>query len=684
MPERYPPAIARFPRILHGGDYNPDQWRHVPGIIDQDYELMPKVGVNIVSVGIFGWSALEPEEGRYEFGWLDEIMDRTAAIGGVVALATPSGARPPWLAHKHRETSRVTYWGVREPYAGRHNHCYSSPVMREKIGAMNGRLAERYADHPALGLWHISNEYGGECFCEHCMAAWRGWLKERYGTIDALNEAWWTDFWSHRYTDWAQIAPKDGAIEGEKIDWSRFVTDRTVDFMNHEIAAVREHDRRTPATTNFMGFFGMLNYRRFEPHIDVIANDWYPAYNVDGGLAAQAASQGFIHDMMRGMKGGRPWMLMESTPSTTNWQATAKIKRPGQHRLECLQAIAHGSDSVMYFQWRKGRGATEKFHGAVVDFSGSQDTRVIRDVAEVGRIAAKLDDLVGLPTPSEAALIVDWENNWAVEKSMGLGNQKKRYHGTCVQWHGALWRRNVPVNLIGDEDAFDGHKLLVAPMLHIVKPGVADRLRAFVEGGGTLVLTYLSGLVDEHMRCLMGGWPGGGLGELAGVWVEEQDVIYDDDEQAIAVDPSVAPGFGGEFKVNDYCDLIHPRGAEVMASFTRDFYAGAPAATTHAVGGGRVIYVGARTDDAFVDALIGGLCSELRIAAPLGVAAPPGVSVQHRTDGTTTFLFLLNFTRRRQTVDLGGGAWTDAIDDAGEVAGEATLEPLGSRVLRRG
>lgn len=644
---------------------------------------MPKVGANIVSLGIFAWSALEPEEGRYEFGWMDAIMDRVASLGGVAALATPSAARPPWLAHRYRETSRVTSWGVREPYAGRHNHCYSSPVMREKIAAINGKLAERYAGHPALGLWHISNEYGGECFCEHCLAAWQQWLKDKYGTIDALNEAWWADFWSHRYSDWAQITPKDGAIEGEKIDWSRFVTDRTVDFMKHEIAAVRRHDPDTPATTNFMGFFEMLNYRRFEPHIDVIANDWYPAYNVDGDLARQAADQAFLHDLMRGMKGGRPWLLMESTPSTTNWQATAKVKRPGQHRLECLQALAHGSDSVMYFQWRKGRGATEKFHGAIVDFSGSEDTRVIRDVAEVGRIAGKLDDLVGLPTPSEVALIVDWESAWAVEKSMGLGNRKKRYPGTCAQWHRSLWRRNAPVDIIGDEARFEGRKLLVAPMLHLIKPGVVDRLRGFVENGGTLVLTYLSGLVDEHMRCLMGGWPGGGLREMAGVWVEEQDVIYDDDEQSIHVDASVAPGFGGRFTVRDYCDLMHVEGADVLATFERDFYAGQAAVTTNPLGAGRVIYVGARTDDAFIDALIGGLCDELRIASAPGIDAPAGVCVQQRADGATRFTFLLNFTRDEQTVDLGEGPWTDAVDDE-SIGRRLTLPGLGSRVLRKG
>jgi beta-galactosidase len=678
---RHAPVFEEYPHIVHGGDYNPDQWRHRPEIIDQDFRLMPKVGVNIVSLGIFAWSALEPEEGRFEFDWMDDIMDRVAAMGGVVALATPTGARPPWLAKRYRETSRITYQGLREPYAGRHNHCYSSPVMREKAQIINGKLAERYADHPALGLWHISNEYGGECFCEHCIAAYHKWLREKYETLDALNEAWWADFWSHRYSDWSEIIPKDGAVEGEKIDWCRFVTDRTIDFMNSEIAAVRAFSDK-PVTTNFMGTFPMLNYRRFAPHVSVIANDWYPAYNVQSDLERQAADSAFVHDLMRTMKGGQPWLLMESTPSTTNWQETAKIKRPGQHRLECLQAVAHGADSVMYFQWRKGRGATEKFHGAIVDFSGSEDTRVIRDVKEVGDILPKLDDLVGLPTPAEAAVVFDWESWWALDRSQGIGNRKKQYLNTCQQWYRAFWRRNTAVDVIGDEDDFEGYRVLAAPMLHMLKPGVSKRLRAFVENGGTLVLTYLSGLVDEYARGLMGGWPGDGLRELTGVWVEEQDVIYDTDEQAITVDTAKAPYLKKEYAVKDYCDLMHLEGATPLANFAMDFYAGEAAVTTRDVGAGKVLYVGVRTDDDFVDALIDGLCVEHNVGSVAGVKAPAGVSVRQRTDGRETFVFLLNFTQSPITVELLENAWTDVIKGTA-VSCTLDLPPLGSAVLRR-
>jgi len=677
------PAVPGCPRLLHGGDYNPDQWPGRPEVIEQDFKLMRAAGVNALSVGIFAWSRLEPEEGRYEFAWLDEILDRVAELGGVVALATPSAARPPWLARRYRETSRVNLMGAREPYAGRHNHCYSSPVYREKVAAINARLAARYAAHPALGLWHISNEYGGECFCEHCLAAWQRWLAARYGTVEALNAAWGAGFWSHRYSDWADVQPCDGALDGEKIDWRRFVTDRTVDFMRHEIAAVRRHDARTPVTTNFMGAFEPLDYRRFVPHLDVVANDWYPSYQVDGDLARQAANQAFVHDLMRGLKGGRSWLLLESTPSVTNWEPTPKLKRPGQHRLESLQALAHGADSVMYFQWRKCAGGTEKFHGAVVDHDGREDTRVIGEVSELGRWMGRLAALVGMESPAPVGLIFDWESRWAFEKAQGLSHAG-RYLPVCEQVYRALWRRHIDVDVVGPEAAFDGYRLLLAPRLHMVGPEVARRLRAFVEAGGTLVMSAFSGIVDACGRCHPGGWPGAGLRELFGIRVEAWDMLYPTDAQSLVLDPGVWPGVSGRFDARLHADLVHLEGATAVARWAHDFYAGAPAVTVREVGarGGRAVYVGAGTGDDFAQTLLGGVVEALGIDAPLRARAETGVSIRRRTDGQTTFGFFLNFTRQPRSVTLEAEGWHDAIDGA-PVAGAFSLPALGSRVLVR-
>ncbi|MCL1888114.1 MAG: beta-galactosidase, partial [Kiritimatiellaeota bacterium] len=286
----FPPFNPRFPFLLHGGDYNPDQWLHILGEIDGDFKVFPLAGINSVSIAIFAWTALEPEEGRYEFGWLDDIMDRCAARGMAVVLATPSAAKPGWMAEKYPEIRRMTpplpMWGcygslppAREMAGSRHNHCFTSPVYRQKCVEMNTRLAKRYANHPALALWHVSNEYGGACQCPLCFAAFQKWLRKKHGTLDALNHAWWTAFWSHTFTAWEDINTLDGSIEGLRLDWRRFCSDQTVDFFLAESAPLREHAPGVPVCINTTGFVEGIDYWRFAPPLDVASFDSYPCFH---------------------------------------------------------------------------------------------------------------------------------------------------------------------------------------------------------------------------------------------------------------------------------------------------------------------------------------------------------------------------------------------------------------------
>lgn len=690
LPDRYPPIIPGFAHLLHGGDWNPDQWLHEPQVIVEDFRLMREAGCNTFSIGIFAWSQLEPEEGRYTFEWLDGIMDGLAKNGLRAFLATPSGAKPRWMSEKYPEVRRINVEGRREPHGARHNHCFTSPVYREKTRAIDARMAERYGKHPALAAWHISNEFSGSCYCELCLAAFQAWLQARYGTLEKLNHAWWTSFWSQTYQDWKQLDPRDSPLDGLLLDWDRFVTHQTVDFMKNEVAPLRATTPHLPVTTNMMGMFSGLDYRRFAEVCDRMSWDSYPHLHGDESWK-QVPNLSFVHDLYRSMKGGLPFILMESTPSQTNWFHTPQLKRPGQHRQEMLHAIGHGADTAMYFQWRKGQGGFEKFHGAVVDHEGSTGSRVFRDVAQLGADLPKLDAVVGTTVRPEVAVVHDWEIRWALSHAQGprqgrgdwFSRFDKEYLATCVDHYRPFWKLGVSVDVIESTQPFDRYRLLVAPMLFMLQPGVADRLRSFVTAGGTLVLTYLSGVQNETGLVYRGGWPGGGLRDLAGVWVEEVDSLYPNPPQRIVMKAGNALGLAGEHPVREYCERLHAEKATVLASYQSDFYAGMPCLTVNAVGPGRVYYLATRpAEEAFHDAFVRALARDLKLARCLEVAMPEGMSVQKRSGDGRTFLFIHNFKAVEQDLDLPPGRFRDVIA-AKDVTGRLVFPAYGSHVLER-
>jgi len=688
LPDRYSPVIPGFAHILHGADWNPDQWLHEPAVIEEDLRLMEKSGCNTFSLGIFAWATLEPEEGRYEFAWLDDIMNRLAARGFYAFLATPSGAKPRWMSEKYPEVRRINRAGQREPHGSRHNHCFTSPVYRDKVRTINTKLAERYKGHKALAGWHISNEYSGTCHCEFCLGAFRAWLKTRYASLDALNRAWWTAFWSQTFQSWNQIDPRDSPVDALNLDWERFITHQTVDFMKGEIAPLKAATPGLPVTTNMMSTFVGLDYWRFTGISDRMSWDAYPTLHGEDSWR-QGVNLSFHHDLYRTMKGGLPFILMESTPSNTNWQQTPQIKKPGQHRQEMLLGIGHGADATMYFQWRKSQGAAEKMHGAVVDHGEAERTRVFGDVAAYGAFLKHLDGVVGTTVRPEVALMYDWEVRWALMYTQGPRQQAGRapfdkdYLQTVQDHYRPFWKLGVPVDIIESLSSFDGYKLVVAPMLFMLKAGVVDRLDAFVKRGGTLVLTYLSGIVNDTELVWRGGWPGGGLRRLAGIWSEEIDSLYPDAAQRIVPSPGNPLGLTGEHRVRDYCERVHPESAAVLATYQADFYEGMPALTVNSSGPGRVYYLAARpAGDSFLDAFTRSLVSQLKLARCLDVDLPDGVTVQKRAGGGRTFYFLHNLRRQDQVIDLGRLS-LKCVDDGRVLTGRTTLAPFASFVLEK-
>ncbi len=674
----------KFPFLWHGGDYNPEQWPEEVRV--EDMRLMGLARVNACSIGIFSWVSLEPEEGRYTFDWLDRTMDRLAEDGRLAALATPSAAIPAWMSQRYPEVLRVGPDGVRRRHGGRVNYCWHSPVYREKAREMATMLADRYASHPALALWHVSNEYGGACYCERCQEAFRGWLRRKYGELDALNAAYWTAFWSHTYTDWSQVEAPGGphgetAVVGLTMDWRRFVSDSIIGFMGNETQPLRELTPGVPVTTNMMGTWDGIDYWEMAKRLDVVGWDSYPNHHERAMDPGDWSAVGFTHDIYRSMKGGRPFLLIECTPSACNWWPAMTLKRPGIHMLEGLQAVAHGSDSVMYFQWRQSRGSNEMFHGAVVGHGGAEGTRVFAEVSQLGARLKGLAKVAGSVGKAEVALLYDWQNGWAVDELPGPRQRGRDYVGTCIEHYRPFWRAGVAVDVIDQTCPLEGYKLVVAPMAVMLRPGFAGRVEQFVEAGGTFVTTYWSGWVDENCLAIEGG-AAGALRGVLGVRCEELDAPYEGDTVSIVAVAGNDLGLNGPYCAREFCELAHAEGAEVLATYGGEFYAGRPALTRNRYGQGEAYYVASRNDAEFHEAFLGSLISRLGIRRALQAELPWGVTAQTRRGDDEEYVFAMNFgaAAARVTVDEEG---LSDLESGQTVGGAIELEPAAVRVFRR-
>lgn len=677
----YPPLLPNHPSLLYGGDYNPEQWPS--DIWPEDDRLMGLAHWNAVTLGVFSWVTYEREEGVFKFDWLDRLFDIEATAGRKVMLATPSAAAPAWLSQKYPETLRTGSDGVRRRHGNRVNYCWSSPVYREKCRVIDRRLAERYKNHPALGCWHISNELGGECFCQSCQAAFRNWLQKKYGSLEALNSAYWTTFWSHTYTDWSQIeAPGDPyretALPGLTVDWRRFTSDQIVDFYLNEANVVREITPAIPVTTNLMGTYPVLNPFAIAPHMDFASWDSYPFF---GGCQTDVVSwmdASFTHDLNRSLKGGQPFLLMECAPSASNWYPVMNLKRPNVNVLEGLQAVAHGADGVQYFQWRQGRGSMEQYHGAVMTHNNRSDTKVFQDVASLGETLKQLDGVAGSAVDAKVAVIYDWENAWGFETATNHRSKRGMYGRTVCSHYAPFWKAGIETDVIDSTMPFDRYKLIVAPMLYMLRPGVAERLSKFVEQGGALVMTYWSGWVDENCLTFWGGYPEP-LRSVLGIWSEEMDELYADQHNEVATLASDLFQSDQRFTASDYCERIHVETAEVLATYGAHFYAGDPAVTRNRYGKGQAIYVASRNEESFLSELLVNLAAQVGVAPCVKGEWSSGVCVRRRRAEATDYVFILNFEDKEATVDFDEEGLKDPRSGA-EVR-KLKLGPYGSAVL---
>lgn len=641
-----------YNHFIHGGDYNPEQWLYDPEILETDIKYFKKAHINEVSLGIFSWAMLEPEENQYDFTWMESIINRLYENGISVILATPSGARPKWMADKYPEVLRVDESRNRYLYGLRHNHCYTSPVYREKTRKMNMELAKRFGNHPGVIAWHISNEYGGECHCELCQEEFRKWLKEKYQTIENLNFSWATTFWSHRYNDFDQIESPSSRgeywLHGLNLDWKRFVTDRTVDFVRHEIQAIRDDGSEKPTTINLMYDYQGLNYHKFENVVDIISWDNYPQWHKKAECLT-AMDSGMQHDIMRSIK-RQPFLLMESCPSATNWQPISKLKKPGMLHLASLQAIAHGSDSVQYFQLRQSRGSSEKFHGAVIDHYGGSDTRVFEEVTRVGESLELLEEIAGTQVDAKIAVLYDWENRWAMEDAQGPRNEGLYYKESVEKSYYAFRKLGLDVDVIDMEQDLEPYAIVAIPMLYMFRAGFEKKLRAFIENGGIAIMTYWSGIVDDTDLCYLGGTPHG-LMDVFGLRSTEIDALYDwENNVSIPVEGN-SLGLNAQWNCKNLCDIVKVSTAEVLGVYGEDFYAGMPTITKNQYGKGIAYYVCADFEQGFYDDFISKIVGLTNIKKPVKVI-PNGIEVTTRKSEQNEYIFIQNFNNHEVDIKI--------------------------------
>ncbi|MFH5186741.1 beta-galactosidase [Paenibacillus sp. TAB 01] len=667
---------VKLPHMFYGGDYNPEQWPEEVWL--EDMRLMKQAGVNIVSIGIFSWAVLQPGPDTYDFAWMDRLMDLLAEHGIMADLATATASPPAWLARLHPESLPVDENGARYSQGSRQHYCPNSKAFRLYGQRLVRKLAERYKDHPALAMWHINNEYAchiSQCYCDECAREFRLWLQRRYGTLDELNARWGTNFWSQKYYDWEEIVlPRKTPTypnPGQQLDYARFMSDSLLDAYLGEQHILKEITPGLPIMTNLMGAFKPLDQFEWAKHMDVVTWDSYPEPTAGGPVFA--AMQ---HDLMRSLKGGEPFILMEQVTSQVNWRQQNPLKRPGVMRLWSYQTVARGGDGVMFFQWRQSWAGAEKFHGAMVNQTGDENTRVYREVVELGNELKKLDAVVDSRVEAPVAIVFDWHNWWALE----LDSKPSRdvlYLDQIKQYYSVLFERNIGVDFVQPDADLSGYKLVLAPALYMMKPGEADNLEKYVQGGGTLLTTFFSGIVDENDRIHTGGYPAP-LRKVLGLCVEEFDPMLPGQRNAIEVSGLSAAG-NGEYSCSLWADIIRLEGAQALASFKQDFFAGSPAVTVHAFGQGKAYYVGTQGEAAFTSKLVGSILDELDLSAPL--SAPSGVELTVRTgrDGSR-YIFVLNHSAAQAELQLPEGSFNDLLSGS-RFTGSLQLAPNGVAIL---
>ncbi|UKS24110.1 beta-galactosidase [Paenibacillus sp. HWE-109] len=664
----------KLPYIYYGGDYNPDQWPEE--VWQEDMRLFKLAGINIVTLPVFSWAKLQPSEDVYDFEWLDKIIDTVSKEGIFLCLATSTAAQPAWMSRLYPEVLPVDIDGRKRTHGSRVNFCPNSSVYRKFSQRLASKLAERYGNHPSLLVWHIGNEYGPHCYCDTCASAFRTWLQNKYGSLEVVNRVWNMSFWSHTVYEWDEIVlptnlnGNNKCFQGIALDYKRFMSDAILACYQGEYDTIKAITPDIKITSNIWGLFNGLDLKKWADRMDVVSWDSYPQMNEPMSNVAMR------HDYMRGLKDGQPFMLMEQTPSQQNWQPYNSLKRPGVMRLWSYQAIARGADTVMFFQLRRSVGACEKYHGALIAHAGHEHTRVFKECTQLGQeLLALGDTLLDSVTESKVALLFDIDTWNAVEMTSGP-NVDLDYLKQAQKYYKAFYDLNVSIDVISPLSDFSKYELVIAPVMYMMKPGVSERLRSFVIMGGTFVTSFFSGIVNENDLVTLGGYPGE-LRDLLGIWVEEIDALQPEMTNTILMSSSFGK-LRGEYECGLLCDLLHLEGAEALAYYGLDFYAGMPAVTLNKFGLGEAFYVATDPDPKFLAEFSQTLCERLNLQP--AHQAPYGVEMKSRQKEGRTYTFVLNHNAYESVILLNEGNYKDLLSH--RVYERAlVLEPHGVAIL---
>ncbi|GAB3593755.1 beta-galactosidase [Angustibacter peucedani] len=651
-----------------GGDYNPEQWPRE--VWDDDVRLMAEAGVTFATVAVFSWSLLEPEPGRFETGWLDDVLDLLHQHDIAVDLATATASPPPWMLQLDPTLLPELADGSRLWPGGRQAYCPSSATYRERSLQLVEHLATRYHDHPAVALWHVGNEYACHnvpCYCDRCAAGFRRWLERRYGDVDAMNDAWGTNFWSQRYTSFDQVLPPRQAPTvsnpTQMLDYRRFTSDTVLELFTAERDVLHRLSPGVPVTTNFMtlNHFRHLDYFQWGPEQDVVSTDHY----VVAAEPDAEAELSFSGDLTRGIAGGKPWLLMEHSTSAVNWQPVNHAKTPGTMLRNSLAHVAHGADALGFFQWRASRAGAEKFHSGLVPHAGT-DTRLWREVVQLGEVCSRLAEVVGTQVEADVAVLWDYQAGWACDQDSHPSSMV-RYGDTAHAVHRALRERGITADVVHPDADLQGYRLVVVPTLYSCTDAQAASVRAAAEAGATVLVTYFSGIVDQHDHIRLGGYPGA-FADLLGVRVEEFAPL--DAGQTVTLDD----GSTGSL----WTEHLHLDGAKAVASFADGPVPGVPAITRHEIGHGVAWYLATSLDDDGLRSLVGSLVEEAGVSA--AAEAPRGVELVRRSGSGRSYLFTLNHSGAEATVATSGH---DLVTDQ-PVGGSLVLAPGAVAVVREG